>query len=172
MLMWYGNWWGQKEAGHETLEKGEVMILAIQFGALIFAVLLLSNFAVGQNYSSTPAITTVYWGAPPPGAGVTIKSGTNKESTNASSLSFFYSLAEGTHLVSVSASRFCTDISRSNGETETFTRLQFGYDSTRDSWRVILSPTLQRAEWSCTYSVEITDSTQQTLHWVGAVAVR
>jgi hypothetical protein len=158
------------------LEKGEVAILSIQFGALILAVLFLSGFASSSSGAlSTPQITSVYWGAPPPGNGTSIGHGTNDEATNATSMSFFYNLAESTHLVSVSASRFCINPqanATAGGAEDTFTHIPWYYSSDKKSYYFTFSPTGQPTGWTCEYSIAITDSLAQTTTWVGTVVVK
>jgi hypothetical protein len=157
------------------LEKGEVGILAVQFGALIFAVLLLSNFAYGTNASSTPAITTVYWGSPPPASGISIGTGTNIEKTNASAVSFFYTLAYSTHLVAAAASRFCinpeTNATVGGGET-VYTNIPNLYSTAKKAYYFTFSLTGQPTGWNCVYSITITDSLQQMANWAGTVIVK
>jgi hypothetical protein len=157
------------------LEKGEVGILAVQFGALIFAVLLLSNFAYGTNASSTPAITQVYWGTPPPGTGSSIGTGTNLEKTNATTMSFFYTLAYSTHLVSVSALSFCTNPqanATAGGAANTYTHIPQYYSTSKKAYYFTFGPTGQPTGWSCIYSITITDSLGQQANWAGTVIVK
>jgi hypothetical protein len=151
------------------------MILTVQFGALILAILLLSNFAYGTNESSTPSVRTVYWGTPPPANGTSIGTGTNHESTNATTISFFYTLAYSTHLVSVSASRICTN-PQSNatqgGVADTYTHMPQYYSSAKKAYYFTFGPTGQPTGWSCIYSLSITDSLGQTSGWAGTVIVK
>jgi hypothetical protein len=156
------------------LEKGEVLILAIQFGALIVAVLLLSNFAYGSNASSTPSITTVYWGSPPPGTGVSIGTGTHTESTNSSVISAFYSLAAGTHIVSFSASRLCSNPqsnATSQGDELDYTYIPRYYDTAKGAYYFTFGPTGQPTGWSCVYTITITDSLAQSASWITTIVV-
>jgi len=166
---------GQKEALGDTLEKGEVTILTIQFGALILAVLLLSNFAYGTNASSTPSVTAVYWGAPAPANGTAIGHGTNTETKNASTISFFYSLAYGTHLVAATASRFCTNPQTNasvGGGDDLFPHLDQYFSSAKGAYYFSFGPTGQPTGWNCIYTITITDSLQQSSGWVGTVVVK
>jgi len=156
------------------LEKGEVLILTIQFGALILAVLLLSGFYSSQNASSTPAIQRVYWGSPPP-AGVSIGRGTNTEATNASLMTVYYTLAAGTHIVSFSASRLCTNPKPNStlvGSEDVYTHIPQYYDPGNKENYFTFGPTGQLAESSCLYTISITDSLTQTSTWVGTVIVK
>ena len=157
------------------MEKGEVGILALQFGALAIAVLLLSNFAYGTNSSSTPSVTAVYWGAPPPGVGVKIGTGTHTETTNASQISAFYSLAPGTHLDSISASRLCTTEqtnATSQGDEYDYTYIPRYYDSSNKAYYFTFGPTGQPAGWSCLYTIAVTDSLEQGVSWTSTVIVQ
>ncbi len=157
------------------MEKGEVAILTIQFGALIVAVLLLSNFAYGSNATSTPSVAAVYWGVPPPGTGVTIGTGTHTETTNASQISAFYSLAEGTQLITISASRLCTNPQQNatvvGGKLE-YTNMTRYYDSSKGAYYYALYPVTQPTGWSCVYYITVTDSLGQTATWIGTVIVK
>lgn len=152
------------------MEKGEITVLAIQFGVLIVVVLLLSNLA-GPDTQSTPQITTVYWGSPPPASGtVIIKPGINDELTNASTITVYFSLAYSTHPVSISASRLCLVTNGTAGE-QVYTRLPISYDSAKKSYYFTFGPTGQPFGWSCEYTLTLTDSLQQTTTWVGTVNV-
>jgi len=160
------------------MEKGEIGVLSIQFGALIIVVFLLTVLAHGTNTQSTPEITTVYWG-PLPAQGATtptLGQGTNTEATNATSMTVFYSLAYTTHVTSVSASRLCL-ASNSTGEDLVYTNLPINYDSAKGQYYFTFGSTggqttTQLAGWSCTYTVTVTDSLEQTTVWVGTVIVK
>jgi hypothetical protein len=158
------------------LERGEIAVLAVQFGVLIFVVLLLSQFASGTNSQSTPEINTVYWGSIPPAGTVTLGQSTNNEATNASSIAVFYTLAYSTHVVSVAASRLCL-APNSTGEDLVYTHLPINYDSAKKVYYFTFGSTGgqttgQQLGWSCEYTISVTDSLQQTTTWVGTVNLK
>ena len=152
-----------------------MLILTIQFGALILAVIVLSNFAGGgTSYSSTQSISRMYWGSPPPGTGISISGGTHTETMNASVVSVLYSLAQGTHLVSLAASRLCTNMNSTAayaGDGVIYTNFTRLYDSSKKQDYFTFVPTGQPDGWSCIYSVTITDSLQQTTYLVTTIIV-
>lgn len=157
------------------MEKGEVAILSIQFGALILVVLLLSNFGSGvTNASSTPSIPKVYWGIPPPGNGTSIGQSTNHETVNASTMSFYYTLAPTTSLVTASASVFCVNPQNAtaSGDIIDYTNLTRHYDTSAKDFYFTFGPVGQPNGWSCVYSLSVTDSLGQVSTWVGTVIVK
>ncbi|MDA4122568.1 MAG: hypothetical protein OK456_05235 [Thaumarchaeota archaeon] len=156
------------------MEKGEVLVLSVQFGALILVVLLLSNFAYGTNSSSTPSITQVYWGGPPAagGNGTSIGRGTNTEHANATQISFYYTLAPGTTLASASAQRFCTDPQNASIAGGSFIYVSIPRHSSNKGFYFSFTPVAQGDDWSCVYSMTIVDSLQQPATWYGTVVVK
>jgi hypothetical protein len=143
------------------LEKGEVAILTGQFAALAVAILLLSNFA-GGSALSVPKVTTAYWGAPSGNIALT-QGANNHETINASNMSVFYTLAQGTTPSSVSATRLCLDPEENNtGGVYTYTDIVFGYDNVSKSNYISFGPVEQQLGQTCTYTVQLTDSQLQT----------
>jgi hypothetical protein len=154
------------------LERGEMGVLAVQFGALVIVLLVLSNFASGVSVVSTPTITTVYWGAPSSNIQLA-KAATNVESANANTMSVFYSLAVSTTPASVTAGRLCLDSDANDtGGTYTYTDIMFNYSSSHHSNYISFGPTDQTVGQTCTYSVQLTDSLQQTYLWVSTVQLK
>ncbi len=156
------------------MEKGEIFVLSVQFGALILIVLLLSNFAYGTNASSTPSITQVYWGAPPStgGNGTTIGRGTNIEHANATQISFYYTLAPGTSLAAASAQRFCLDPKNDSASSGSFIFVNIPREPSSKGFYFYFTPVGQRDGESCVYSMTIVDSLQQPATWYGTVVVK
>jgi hypothetical protein len=136
------------------LEKGEIFVLSVQFGALILVVLLLSNFAYGTNASSTPSITQVYWGVPPASGG----NGTT--------------IGRGTSLAAASAQRFCLDPQNNSASSGTFIYVQVPRHPSSKGFYFSFSPVGQGDNESCVYSMSITDSLQQQATWYGTVVVK
>jgi hypothetical protein len=157
--------------GIQVLEKGEIGIVAGQFIALALVILILGNyFGPGAtNGSNMPEIGKVYWGTP--SAGVTLGSHTvTQVTTNASSISMYFSLATGTTIGSASASRLCVNPSANNtGEVQVYTRIPINYDTQKKQNYVEFGSTGQAQGIGCTYTITVTDSLQQTVTWVGTV---
>jgi hypothetical protein len=150
------------------MERGEVVILTGQFGALALAVLLLSGFASTQVLS-TPTINSVYWG--PVSGNAKLTSGvTNTETTNATIISVHYGLAVGTTPASVTAVRLCSNgpPNESQGQELVYTKLLINYSANSFSF----GPTNQAAGQSCTYTLTLTDSLQQVVTWVATVELK
>jgi hypothetical protein len=143
------------------LEKGEVGILTGQFAALAVAILLLSSLG-GASAISVPKVVTVYWGAP--SGNVALTTGANNDETvNASTISVFYTLAPSTTPYSVSAIRLCLNAGENNtGGVYTYTDVKFLYDNASRSNYISFGPVEQQLGQSCTYTVQLTDSLQQT----------
>jgi hypothetical protein len=143
------------------LEKGEVAILTGQFAALAVAILVLSSFTA-YGAISVPKVVTVYWGAP--SGNIALTTGTNNvETANASTISVFYALAPSTTPASVSASRLCLDADANyTGGVYVYTDVKFLYDNASKSNYISFGPVEQQLGWSCTYTVQLTDSLQQT----------
>jgi hypothetical protein len=149
-------------------ERGEVGIVAVQFGALTAVVLLLSSFSPGQSAQSTPAISSVYWGTS--SQGVALKP--DKLTTvaqNESVVTAYFTVAFSTKVSAVSGSRLCIGPNSTVGESTTYTIIPFTYDSSKGSGSIPLSPTGQEAGWVCTYTIKVTDSLSQTTTWLGSV---
>ncbi len=150
------------------MEKGEVAILALQFGALLVVVLVVGNVLPGGSVEAPPAVGSVYWGNP--GSNVAIPtSGTLKVTTNQSSIYVYFHLGGGAKVASTSASRFCTDPSGKAGQSTTYTIIPFLYDAAKGENYLVITPTTQRSGFSCIYAVQITDTLQQTVKWTGTV---
>jgi len=163
---------GQK--GSKTVEKGEAGILAIQFGALVLALLVLSNFisssGVVSSPISTPTIQNVYWGDPATGVALS-KATTNMEAKNASTMSAFYTLASGTTPDGATASRLCLS-KNGTGESFSYARVAFLHDAAKHSNYVSFGPTGQSLGETCTYTITLTDSLQQVVTWYATVQVK
>lgn len=157
------------------MEKGEAGILAVQFGALIVALLLLSNFiSTSGNVTSpisTPTITGVYWGSPSSGTSLS-KGSENSVPTNASTISAFFTLAPGTTPASATASRLCLSSNGTTGESFGYNKVSFLYDSAKRLNYVSFGPTGQSLNEKCTYTITLTDSLQQTVTWVAIVQIK
>jgi hypothetical protein len=164
--------WAQKEY---ILEKGEVMILAVQFAALILVVLFLSGFATTPNAESTPKFGTVYWGNQP-GGGVSLGVGsTTVVTTNATTISVFYNLAYSTNIGSFSAERLCVNpAANDTGGSMIYTKINIGFDKNLKTPQnyFYFDTTGQRVGYVCTYTIGLTDSLQQTVTWVGMVELK
>ncbi len=156
------------------MERGEVGILAIQFGALVLALLILSNFisssGVVSSPISTPTIQGVYWGDPATGVALS-KGTTNLESTNASTISVFYTLASGTSPDAASASRLCL-AKNGTGESFTYARVVFLHDQAKHSNYISFGPTGQALGETCTYTIALTDSLQQVVTWYATIQLK
>jgi hypothetical protein len=157
---------GSRE-GHR-LEKGEVAILGIQFGALLIVVLVVGNLFPGFTTPTATALSGVYWGDPA-GNELVSNAGNLKTTANQSTIFVYFHIGEGTAVASASASRFCTDKNGTTGESTTYVRIQFAYDSVRKANYLVITPTYQKSGWSCVYSVQITDTLQQTVRWTAIV---
>lgn len=155
------------------MEKGEVGILIGQFAALAVAILLLSSLG-GVSATSVPKVENVYWGAPSANIGLTVGS-TNTETVNASTISVFYILAPSTTPSSVSATRLCLDANQNyTGGVYTYTDVKFLYDNASKSNYISFGPAGQQLGQTCTYTVTLTDSLQQTAtaSWVVQLQVK
>jgi hypothetical protein len=150
------------------LEKGEVVILGIQFGALLIVVLVVGNLFPGFTTPTSTALSGVYWGDPAGNVQVS-NAGNLKTSTNQSKIFVYFHLGGGTAMASASASRFCTDRTGSTGESTTYVMIQFAYDSARKANYLVITPTFQKSGWSCLYNVQITDTLQQSVKWTAVV---
>lgn len=148
------------------MEKGEVAILAGQFAALAVTVLLLSNF-VGASAISTPSIVSVDWGGPSSHYGLT-KNSLNQEKVNESTISVFYTLAPTTVPSSASASRLCLG-ENGTGEVFTYAKVLFLTDNSTGKSYLSFGPVGQPFGETCTYTILLTDSLEQTVTWVGSV---
>ena len=153
--------------GHR-LEKGEVVILGIQFGALLIVVLVVGNLLPGFTTPVPTALSGVYWGDPAGNVQVS-NAGNLKTSTNQSTMFVYFHIAEGTTVASASASRFCTDKNGTTGESTDYVRIQVAYDNARKANYLVITPTYQKSGWSCVYNVQITDTLQQTVRWSALV---
>jgi len=158
------------------VEKGEAAIVGGQVLALLVVVLLLGNYlhTNGQNFNgvSIPQMGTVYWGIPSNGTALD-KNALNTMSVDSSSISIFYTLAYGTSISGISASRLCLNPgANETGLIQIYTNLTiFYYPKNHDNY-IVLSPTDQPPGLRCTYSITITDSLQQIASWVGTVVVK
>lgn len=152
------------------MEKGEVAILAVQFGALLVVVLVVGNVLPGGSVEAPPTISNVYWGSP--GSSVAIPTGgTLRATTNQSSIYVYFHMGGGATVASTSASRFCTDPSGKAGESTTYVTIPFMYDTARGENFLVITPTTQRSGFSCVYAVQITDTLQQIVKWTGTVHI-
>lgn len=156
------------EPGPSTLERGEIAIVAFQFVALVAVVLLITSFTPGQSSQSNPFISSVYWG--PPGQGIGLSNGhLTKVSQNESAITAYFTVASSTKVSAVSGARLCVGPGSSSGESTTYTTIPFGYDYSRNADSVVLSPAVQQPGWVCTYTIKVTDGLLQTATWVGSV---
>lgn len=149
------------------MERGEVGILAGQFAALAVAILLLSNFA-SLSALSTPTIGNIYWGTPSANIGLT-KGADNIETTNASTISVFYTLAPSTTPSSLSATRLCLDANANEtGGVYIYDNVKLAYDNSSKKNYISFGPAGQPYGQTCTYTVQLTDSLQQltTATWI------
>jgi hypothetical protein len=156
------------------LERAEAAIVGGQIIALVVVVGLLGNYAgvsgIGVNGFSIPQISSVYWG--PPSSGVTLaKAVGNTESTNATTISVRYSLAQGTKVAIVSASRLC-ELPNGTGFEHIYTNLTTSIDNAAKAVYFTFGSTTQPLGWSCDYTVTLTDSLQQSVTWVATVEVK
>ncbi len=153
------------------MERGEVLVVGLQFAALFAIVLLISNYTPGQSAQANPVVGSVYWG--PAGAGLSLGSGgLTKVSQNQSSITAYFSVAYSTKVSAVSASRLCVDPSSTQGESVVYTDIQFSYDQQRHSSYVVIQPTTQKPGWDCTYTIKVTDDLSQTATWLGSVELQ
>lgn len=150
------------------LERGELAIVAVQFAALVFVVLLLSTFSPGQSAQSTPVINSVYWGTSAQGNALQSAKLT-KVSENQSVITAYFAVAFSTQVSAVFGSRLCIGPNSTTGESTTYTYIPFTYDSAKGSGTIPLSPTGQPNGWVCTYTIKVTDSLSQTATWLGSV---
>jgi len=150
------------------LEKGEIAILTGQFGALILVILVLSNFVPGANALSTPTTGSVYWG--PVSANVQLTKGvTNTVTTNATSMTVDFNLAFGTTPASVSVTRLCANVPPNDtGQELVYTDFSMNYKTDTFTF----GPTGQPLGAQCTYTVELTDSLQQSTIWEATVVLK
>ena len=153
------------------LEHGEVVIVTIQFAALVLVVLLLSSFSPGQSAQSTPVYGSVYWGTS--AQGVALHEGQLTTVTqNESVVTAYFTVAFSTQISGVSGSRLCTTSNSTSGLSTTYTVIPFTFDESKGSGMVPLSPAGQQAGWICTYTIKVTDSLSQTATWLGSVELR
>ena len=153
------------------LERGEVGIVALQFGALVSVVILLSSFSPGQSAQSAPVISSVYWGAP--SQGVALSSGkVTTVAQNESVVTAYFAVAFSTKVSAVSGSRLCTGPNSTVGESTTYTVINFTYDPSKGTGSIPLSPAGQPTGWVCAYTIKVTDSLSQTTTWLGSVELR
>ncbi len=154
-----------------NLERGEAGIVAVQFAALVAAVVLLSSFSPGQSAQSTPAFTSVYWGTS--SQGVALSSGKVTTVTqNESVVTAYFAVAFSTKVSAVAGSRLCIGPNSSLAESTTYTTINFTYDSSKGTGSIPLSPTGQQAGWVCAYTIKVTDSLSQTSTWLGSVELK
>jgi hypothetical protein len=152
------------------LEKGEAVIAGGQFIALAVVILLLGNYAGIVNSSVTTAtVGKVYWGDP--AADVVLKgSAVNTETTNASSISLFFSLPPHTAPGLPSVTRLCLNpTANDTGAALVYTNITISYDSQTKQNYITFGPTGQSLGFSCSYTVTITDSVEQTATWTSTV---
>ena len=153
------------------LERGEVGIVVGQFVALVAVVLLLSNFSPGQSAQSTPAISSVYWGAS--NQGVALSAGKLTVVTqNESVVTAYFTVAFSTQVSAVSGSRLCIGPNSSIGESTTYTIIPFTYEKAKGTGTIPLAPAGQASGWVCTYTIKVTDTLSQTTTWLGSVELK
>jgi hypothetical protein len=88
-------------------------------------------------------------------------------------MSVFYSLAESTTPASVTAGRLCLDSNANDtGGVYVYTDITFNYSASQRSNYISFGPTGQVVGQTCTYTVELTDSLQQTYVWVSTVQLK
>ncbi len=153
------------------MERGEVAIVSAQFLALAVLILLLGNYGNVTGKGITNAeVNSVFWGTP--SQGVALKSGVlNLETTNASTISLYFSLPPGTDVsLPVTASRLCLDPTANNtGKVRVYTNITISYDSTVKKNYIVIGPTGQPTGIGCLYTITLTDTLQQTATWTATV---
>ena len=152
------------------MEKGEIAILTIQFGALLIVVLAVGNILPVGSVQTTPTVSGVYWGDPANNTPIP-SGGTLKTKTNQSIIYFYFQLNGGGEIASTSASRFCINQTVREGESTTYVKIQFGYDTGRKANYLLITPTTQRLGLSCVYNVQITDRLLQTVKWTATIII-
>lgn len=150
------------------LERGETAIVALQFTALVGVVLFLSSVSPGQSAQSTPLISKVYYGNS--SQGVLLHEGKLvKVTQNETTLTAYFNVAFSTQVSAVSGSRLCLGPNSTQGDSTTYTYIQFTYSSSKGQGTIPLTPAGQAAGWVCTYTIKVTDSLSQTATWLGSV---
>jgi len=141
------------------LERGELAIVAGQFAALALVVILLGNYAgVGGLNGVSTGVASVYWG--PASANAPLqKNLLNLEPVNASIISVYYTLAQGTQVESVAASRLCV-LANGTGLEHIYSNLTLSTDTAKKATYFTFGPTTQSSGWTCGYTITLTDSLQ------------
>lgn len=152
------------------MEKGEIAVLTIQFGALALVVLFLGNFVPTGAVQSATAINGVYWGSPDSGVKIG-NAATLTTTVNQTNIYASFGIEPSAGLASISAGRFCTDPTHTQGESRTYTTEEITFSRAQGTSYLTFSPTGQKAGWSCLYSVQITDSIGQVAKWQGTVVL-
>ncbi len=152
------------------MERGEVAIVAGQFAALALVVILLGNYAgVGGLSASSTGIASVYWG--PASANAPLqKNLLNIEPANVSIISVYYTLAQGTKVESVGASRLCV-LANGTGLEHVYANLTLSTDAAKKAYFTFGS-TAQPSGWTCGYTITLTDNLQQVTMWVTSVKTK
>ena len=151
------------------MEKGETAIVVGQFAALAIVILLLSNYLPIAS-ATTTGIGRVYWGDLTTGVPLT-KGGVNVEKTNASTISVLYTLSSGTQPSSVSAVRLCLDKVNETGSNLVYTDIQFEYSQAEHANYLSFGPAGQPPNLTCTYTISLTTTVEQTVTWSATVRV-
>ncbi|MDG6967189.1 MAG: hypothetical protein JRN23_02045 [Nitrososphaerota archaeon] len=150
------------------LEAGEGGLVVVQFAALVIVVLFLSSVSPDQSAQSTPVITKVYWGTSSQGVPLH-EGGLVKVTQNETTVTAYFNVAFSTQVSGVSGSRLCVGPNSTQGESTTYTYIQFTYISSKGTGTIPLSPAGQQVGWVCTYTIKVTDSLSQTATWLGSV---
>jgi hypothetical protein len=158
----------REKEGPETMERGEISIVAVQFVALVAVVLILSSYTPGQSAQSNPVISSVFWG--PSNMSIGLHNGQRAVvNQNESVIIAYFTVAFSTQPSAVSGSRLCFAPNSTAGESTTYTFIAFNYDSSKNAYSMTLSPTAQKLGWVCTYTIKVTDALSQTTTWLGSV---
>ncbi len=152
------------------MEKGEKAVLVLQFALLLVVVLVIGNLVPGQ-LPPTPSFKGVYWGQP--ANGNQIPQGAVLESkTNATSIFAYFQLPSSTGVSSATAGRTCTNPATKEGESRSYSIVQFGYNQSSSASYFVIAPVGQRNGWSCTYNVQIKDTIGGVTNWTGTVLLK
>jgi len=152
------------------MERGEIVIVSIQFVALLAVVILLTSFSPTNSAQSYPVISSVYWGSS--SQNIPLQNGAlTKVTQNQSEITGYFHVAYSTQVSAIAATRLCFGSNSSSGESTTYTNIPWGFDSQKNSNYLTLSPTGQPSGWRCTYTIKVTDGLSQTTTWLGTVEV-
>ena len=155
------------------MERGEVAIVSIQFVALALLVLLLGNYGnVTGKGVSYAQVDNVYWGTPSQTTALKA-GGLNVESVNASTVSLYFSIPQGSSIASpITASRICIDPAANNtGQVRDYTNITINWDSKAKQNYIAIGPAGQPEGIGCSYTISFSDSLNQPVSWTAVVKV-